>query len=106
MSSPTVTACVKLKFLSQAKVSYTGILICGALKSLSAPCVCNKGAYEPVHQCNLLSMSEKGVIYNKNSVKRPLKNEQNKVLNDKWLCRSKVLQNAPLGAFCNTFDMH
>ena len=21
-------------------------------------------------------------------------------------CRSKVLQNAPLGAFCNTFDLH
>ena len=23
-----------------------------------------------------------------------------------WKCRSKVLQNAPRGAFCNTFDLH
>ena len=39
--------------------------------------------------------------YIKTYVKQPLKNKQNKDHNDKW-----VLQNAPLGAFCKTFDLH
>ena len=50
-------------------------------------------------------------MYSKTYVKRPLKDRQNKDLNDNWLLMkvksiAKVLQNAPLGAFCNTFDLH
>ena len=41
--------------------------------------------------------------YSKTCLKRTLKNRQNNDLDDR---RSKVLQNAPLGASCNTFDMH
>ena len=46
--------------------------------------------------------------YSKTCVKRPLKNRQNKDLYDKWKLNEgrKVLQNAPLGALCNTFDLH
>ena len=51
-----------------------------------------------------LPLSER--YYSKTCVKRPLKNRQNKDLNDKWwpnegqkYCRIK-------GAFCNTFDLH
>ena len=39
----------------------------------------------------------------KSLFKTATKNKQNKMVAE---LRSKVLQNAPLGAFCNTFDLH
>ena len=46
-------------------------------------------------------------FYSKTCLKWPIKNRQNKGLKDNGcLMESKVWQNAPLGAFCNTFDMH
>ena len=41
----------------------------------------------------------------KTCLKRLLENRQNKDHNDK-LNEGQVLQNAPIGAFCNTFDMY
>ena len=41
--------------------------------------------------------------YSKTCVKRPLKRSWWQMV-AQW--RLKVLQNAPLGAFCNTFDLH
>ena len=47
------------------------------------------------------------LLYSKTCLKRPLKNRQTKALTTNGsLMRSKVLQNAPLGAFCNSFDMY
>ena len=47
-------------------------------------------------------------IYSKTCLKQPLKKKT-----ENWFsrpiiayCRSKVLQNAPKGEFCNTFDLH
>ena len=62
-------------------------------------------------------------VYSKTCVKRPLKNRQNKDLNNNWLlnegrkyCRMLHLEHsailltciysASLEAFCNTFDLH
>ena len=42
----------------------------------------------------------KKFYYSKTCVKRPLSRQ---IITK---CRSKVLQNAPKGAFCNTFDLH
>ena len=48
-----------------------------------------------------------GKLCSKTCLKQPLKNRQNKGLRSFLaLRRSKVLQNAPLGAFCNTSDLH
>ena len=46
--------------------------------------------------------------YSKACLKRPLKKKTKNRLSRPIIakCRSKVLQNAPLGAFCNTFDLY
>ena len=46
--------------------------------------------------------------YNKTCLKRPLKNKTINCFSRPIItqCRSKVLQNAPRGAFYNTFDLH
>ena len=46
--------------------------------------------------------SGKITFYSKTCVKRPFKNRENKDLND----GQKYRKNAPMGAFCNTFDLH
>ena len=45
-------------------------------------------------------------IYSETGLKRPPKNRQSSFSHVVAESRSKVLQNAPLGAFCNTFDLH
>ena len=52
--------------------------------------------YFMISEINLISK------YSKTCVKRLLQNRQNNDLNNNW---SKVLQNAPLGTFCNPFDL-
>ena len=42
-------------------------------------------------------------IYSKTCVKRPLSKRPKTVIT--W-CRSEVVQNASIGAFCTTFDLH
>ena len=46
--------------------------------------------------------------YSKTCVKRSLKNRQKQHLTGKWKLNEgkKKLQNAPLGAFCNTLNLH
>ena len=46
--------------------------------------------------------------YSKTCLKRSLKKKTKIGFQEQLLlkCRSKVLQNAPRGAFCNTFDLH
>ena len=47
------------------------------------------------------------IVYSKTCLKRPCKYRQNKDPDDKingCLMKVKSLQNAPLGALCNTFD--
>ena len=41
-------------------------------------------------------------------LKRPLKKKTKHCFSRQIIanCRSKVLQNSPLGVFCNTFDLH
>ena len=47
------------------------------------------------------------VAYSKTCVKRPLKIDKTKIsMTNDSLMKVKVLQNPPLGAFCNTFDLH
>ena len=49
-------------------------------------------------------------MYTKTCLKRPLKNRQNKDLNDKdlngSLMKVESIAECSLGAFCNTFDLH
>ena len=54
-------------------------------------------------------VSKGSVLYSKTCVKRPLKNQIDKIkllLTNGSLIKVKVLQNAHFGAFCNTFDLH
>ena len=47
------------------------------------------------------------LLYTKTCVKRPLKKDKIKVLmTNGILMKVESMQNAPLGAFCNTFDLH
>ena len=45
------------------------------------------------------------MLYTVKPVKRPLKNRQNKDLNDELL-PNEGRKYAQIGAFCNTFDLH
>ena len=55
----------------------------------------------------IITYRKKKVICGRTGLKRPLKIDKTKAENHLVaLCRSKVLQNAPLGAFCNLFDLH
>ena len=48
-----------------------------------------------------------GSQYSKTCLKQPLKKDKTKIfITNGSLVKVKVLQNAPLGAFCNTFDLH
>ena len=63
------------------------------------------------HSCKILSSLYYyyycQMIYSKTCVKRPLSKNRKLVFKTNYAkCRSKVLQNAPRGAFCNTFDLH
>ena len=45
-------------------------------------------------------------MYCKTCLKRPLRKNTKIGFQYRFIGRSKVLQNAPRGAFCNTFDLH
>ena len=66
------------------------------------------GAYYYVYYCQIVFNSchwfqrcFKFHIHSETGVKQPLK-----IVKTKSLWRSKALQNAHLGAFCNAFDLH
>ena len=59
-----------------------------------------------VHLTASLQNVHVGCQYSKTCLKQPLKKDKTKILKTNGsLMRSKGLQNAPLGAFCNTFDL-
>ena len=63
-----------------------------------------------LHCINVVQTSQDNK-YSKTCVKRQLKKDKTKILmTNGSLMKVKVLrtvlQNAPLGAFCNTFDLH
>ena len=46
-------------------------------------------------------------VYNKTCLKRPIKIDKTKILmTNGSLMKVESIQNAPLGAFCNTCDLH
>ena len=53
--------------------------------------------------CNFVKCTV--LYYIKTCIKRPLKIDKTLMENGS-LMEVKVLQNAPLGAFCNTFNLH
>ena len=100
----------KLTFLNQWKEKNEKIFLDQSWRKYKAGPGSNTtpgSAIRPANNCTT-GLILGFVSYSKTCLKWPLKNRQNKDVNDKWYLNEgrKYCRMLSFGAFCNTFDMH